>query len=170
MTLSLGQEEYIENVGDGAGAVAVIHPQTRFPFPEDEGILLLPGHINSIGTREVIVLIYQKPCLSAALFMIWYTILGTARVLYNFNAVCCMTVHDFITFVLRSRYLDWVVFMATVPIRANVKIISTSMKNYTVTPNTVQRYVTILFTKHVVSTRSYCTFVGLLIYLIDVLM
>ena len=60
LTVRLGQEDYIEQIGEGAGAVAVVHPQQRFPFPEDEGILLEPGRINSIGVREVIGIHVQE--------------------------------------------------------------------------------------------------------------
>ena len=54
--INVGQHEYIESVGKQAGAVAVVHDQTRMPFPEDEGILAVPGHVTSVGIRKVCII------------------------------------------------------------------------------------------------------------------
>ena len=53
MTVNINQNEYIEEAGDTAGIRLVVHPQTRMPFPEDEGITVSPGHSTSIGVRQV---------------------------------------------------------------------------------------------------------------------
>ncbi len=51
--LNVGQNEYTSNIGDVAGAVMVVHSQNVMPFPEDEGILLYPGEIATIGMKKV---------------------------------------------------------------------------------------------------------------------
>ena len=53
--MNVGQDEYIRSVGKQAGAVVVVHDQTRMPFPEDEGILAVPGHVTSVGIRKVCI-------------------------------------------------------------------------------------------------------------------
>ena len=54
--LNIGQYEYIEKIGETAGTVVVVHPQDKMPFPEDEGVLGVPGQMTAIGVRQVIAL------------------------------------------------------------------------------------------------------------------
>jgi len=53
MTIDIQQHEYLKQTGDIAGAIVVIHPQNQMPFPEDDGILVSPGHATSIGITQV---------------------------------------------------------------------------------------------------------------------
>ncbi|ELU13553.1 hypothetical protein CAPTEDRAFT_63286, partial [Capitella teleta] len=53
MIINIDQDDYVKEVGDTAGIRMVAHPQTRMPFPEDEGITVSPGHSTSIGLRQV---------------------------------------------------------------------------------------------------------------------
>ena len=53
MTINVNQHEYIEQAGDTAGVVAVIRPQNQMPFPEDDGIIVSPGHATSIAITQV---------------------------------------------------------------------------------------------------------------------
>ena len=52
--LNVNQDEYVEEMSQGAGARVVIHAQERMPFPSDEGILTTPGQVTSIGMRQVL--------------------------------------------------------------------------------------------------------------------
>lgn len=67
MFLNLGQNEYLNSVTDSAGAVIVVHEQIRMPFPEDEGVYAPPGHLTSIGTRRVNVLLCITKLISRTL-------------------------------------------------------------------------------------------------------
>ena len=40
-------------IGEEAGARAVVHSQDKMPFPEDEGIMAKPGYMTSIGISQV---------------------------------------------------------------------------------------------------------------------
>ena len=53
VVLDIGQYEYIPDVGEAAGAVVVVHDPDDMPFPEDEGILALPGRLTYVGIRKV---------------------------------------------------------------------------------------------------------------------
>jgi len=53
MTININQNEYIPQAGDTAGAVVVIRPQNEMPFPEDDGIIVSPGHATSIAITQV---------------------------------------------------------------------------------------------------------------------
>jgi len=53
MTVNVQQYEYVKQAGDTAGIVVVILPQNLMPFPEDDGILISPGHATSIDIVEV---------------------------------------------------------------------------------------------------------------------
>jgi len=53
ITLNINQNEYIAEAGDTAGAVVVIRPQNEMPFPEDDGIIVSPGHATSISITQV---------------------------------------------------------------------------------------------------------------------
>ena len=54
LLVNVGQNEYIRSVGKQAGVVAVVHDQSRMPFPEDEGIMATPGYVTSVGIRKVL--------------------------------------------------------------------------------------------------------------------
>jgi Amiloride-sensitive sodium channel len=53
VTLNIQQSEYVAAAGDTAGAVVVILPQNQMPFPEDQGILVSPGHATSVALTQV---------------------------------------------------------------------------------------------------------------------
>ena len=53
VVLDIGQQEYIQDVGQSAGAVVVVHNSDQMPFPEDEGILALPGRLTNVAMRRV---------------------------------------------------------------------------------------------------------------------
>jgi len=53
MTVNIQQYEYVTQAGDTAGIAVVILPQNQMPFPEDDGILVSPGHATSIGILQV---------------------------------------------------------------------------------------------------------------------
>ena len=53
MIINVNQDEYTEHLGEAAGARVVIHAQNKMPFPEDEGLLVQPGELTSIGIRKV---------------------------------------------------------------------------------------------------------------------
>ena len=54
LILNIDQEEYVPEVGESAGVRVVVHPQSRMPFPQDEGIVVGPGVLTSIGLRQVL--------------------------------------------------------------------------------------------------------------------
>jgi len=53
MTVNVQQYEYVTQAGDTAGIVVGILPQNQMPFPEDDGIMVSPGHATSIAVVEV---------------------------------------------------------------------------------------------------------------------
>jgi len=53
MTINVQQYEYVTQAGDTAGIVVVILPQYQMPFPEDEGVMVSPGHATSIAIIQV---------------------------------------------------------------------------------------------------------------------
>lgn len=53
ITINIQQAEYVSAAGDTAGVVMVILPQNQMPFPEDDGIIVSPGHATSIGITQV---------------------------------------------------------------------------------------------------------------------
>ena len=53
MTINVNQNEYMTQAGDTAGVVVVIRPQNQMPFPEDDGIVVSPGHATSIAISQV---------------------------------------------------------------------------------------------------------------------
>jgi len=53
MTMNIQQHEYLKTTGDTAGAVVIIRPQNEMPFPEDDGIIVSPGHATSIAITQV---------------------------------------------------------------------------------------------------------------------
>ena len=57
LALDIGQYEYIPKIGEAAGVVVVVHPGNQMPFPEDEGMLVLPGKGTGIAVKAVSVII-----------------------------------------------------------------------------------------------------------------
>ena len=53
LILNIDQDEYVRQVVDTAGVRLVVHPQSRMPFPEDEGVTVSPGRSTSIGLKQV---------------------------------------------------------------------------------------------------------------------
>ena len=53
LTLNIDQDMYLESMGEEAGVRVLVHHQSSMPFPEDEGVLVLPGQVASIGLRKV---------------------------------------------------------------------------------------------------------------------
>jgi len=53
MTVNVQQYEYVTEAGDTAGIVVSILPQNQLPFPEDDGIMISPGHATSIAVVQV---------------------------------------------------------------------------------------------------------------------
>ena len=53
MTVNVQQYEYVTQAGDTAGIVVGILPQNQMPFPEDDGIIVSPGHATSIAIVQV---------------------------------------------------------------------------------------------------------------------
>ena len=59
LTLNLFIEtaQYVPEVSQAAGARIVIHNQGEMPFPDEDGINLVPGFSTSVGVRRVYILI-----------------------------------------------------------------------------------------------------------------
>ena len=55
MTFNLEQDEYLGSIAQEAGVRVVVHSQERMPFPEDEGISVIPGQLTYVGMRLVSV-------------------------------------------------------------------------------------------------------------------
>ena len=53
LELYIEQDEYIAGLSDGAGIRVVLHNNTYMPFPEDNGVSIMPGTKTSIGIRKV---------------------------------------------------------------------------------------------------------------------
>ncbi|XP_059174131.1 amiloride-sensitive sodium channel subunit beta-like [Physella acuta] len=53
LELFINQQEYIANLASEAGARIIIHKKGTIPFPEDEGISVIPGRSSSIGIKQV---------------------------------------------------------------------------------------------------------------------
>lgn len=51
--MDIEQHEYLEATGDTAGVVVVIRSQNQMPFPEDDGVIVSPGHATSIAISQV---------------------------------------------------------------------------------------------------------------------
>ena len=61
LTINVNQNEYVKQTGDTAGVVVVIRPQNQMAFPEDDGIIVSPGHATSIAVTQVNKSVAQKP-------------------------------------------------------------------------------------------------------------
>ena len=59
LMLNINQDEYLETNNQGAGAVVVIHPAKRMPFPEDEGLLAKPHRMTSFELTQVWKQLYR---------------------------------------------------------------------------------------------------------------
>lgn len=53
--MNIQQDEYVEEAGETAGIVIVVKQQNVMPFPEDEGIIVSPGHATAVGLALVSV-------------------------------------------------------------------------------------------------------------------
>ena len=53
LVLNIRQEEYVSWADSSAGALVVVHPQDRMPFPEEEGIRASTGRMTSLGITQV---------------------------------------------------------------------------------------------------------------------
>ena len=49
--------QYVPEVSQAAGARIAIHNQGEMPFPDEDGINLVPGFSTSVGVRRVCVLL-----------------------------------------------------------------------------------------------------------------
>ncbi|KAK0046492.1 amiloride-sensitive sodium channel subunit beta [Biomphalaria pfeifferi] len=61
LELFIDQGQYVANLAPEAGARVVIHKKGTMPFPEDEGIAVMPGQSISIGIRQVTYNRLQPP-------------------------------------------------------------------------------------------------------------
>ena len=53
LQLYIDQANYIPGVSDAAGIRIIVHNQTYMPFPEDDGISIMPGTRTSIALQQV---------------------------------------------------------------------------------------------------------------------
>lgn len=53
LNLNIESNEYVPEISQAAGARIVIHPQGEMPFPDEEGVNLVPGFSTAIGVRRV---------------------------------------------------------------------------------------------------------------------
>ena len=62
LIFNVDQDEYMGTIAPNAGVRVVVHPQYRMPFPEDEGISILPGQVTYVGVRLVrFIFIHNLP-------------------------------------------------------------------------------------------------------------
>ena len=57
MELNIEQKEYIPALSPDAGIRVLIHKRGTYPFPEDDGFSIPPGHMTSVAL-EVVSLLY----------------------------------------------------------------------------------------------------------------
>ena len=57
MNIFIESAQYVPEVSQAAGARLAIHIQGEMPFPDDDGINLVPGFSTSVGVRRVCMLI-----------------------------------------------------------------------------------------------------------------
>lgn len=55
MELNIEQYEYLP-ITSKAGVKVIVHAPDAAPFPEDGGILALPGAVTSIGVKKVTII------------------------------------------------------------------------------------------------------------------
>ena len=53
MELFLNQDQYVANLATEAGIKVLIHQRGTMPFPEDQGITIMPGRSTSVGIKQV---------------------------------------------------------------------------------------------------------------------
>ena len=53
LTLNIEESEYVAELSHDVGARISILPQEQMPFPDDEGISVMPGRVTFIGLRKV---------------------------------------------------------------------------------------------------------------------
>jgi len=53
MIVNIDQANYVKDAGETAGIRLVVHTGDKMPFPEDEGMMVSPGHSTSIGLQKV---------------------------------------------------------------------------------------------------------------------
>ncbi len=53
LQLYVGQDEYL-TLQDTAGIVVHVHDQRVTPFPEDDGITIVPGKSTNLGVQQVL--------------------------------------------------------------------------------------------------------------------
>ena len=53
LVLNVKQGEYIPQIDAPVGGLTLIHAQKDVPFPQDDGILIKPGTLLTIGIRKV---------------------------------------------------------------------------------------------------------------------
>ena len=53
LNLFVEQSQYIPELAHSAGARLVIHDQGQMPFPDNEGLSVLPSRSTSFGIRRV---------------------------------------------------------------------------------------------------------------------
>ena len=53
VTFNIQQDEYVGDIAQEAGVRVVVHSRDRMPFPEDEGVSVIPGQMTYIGMRLV---------------------------------------------------------------------------------------------------------------------
>ncbi|XP_022797297.1 degenerin deg-1-like [Stylophora pistillata] len=56
LNLNIESNEYVPEISQAAGARIVIHPQGEMPFPDEEGVDLVPGFSTTIGVRREVVI------------------------------------------------------------------------------------------------------------------
>jgi len=57
LNIFIESAQYVPEVSQAAGARIAIHNQGEMPFPDDDGINLVPGFSTSVGVRRVCMLI-----------------------------------------------------------------------------------------------------------------
>ena len=51
LSINVGQQEYMDISSNLAGVVVLVHSQDVIPFPEDDGVFLIPGEFSLIGLK-----------------------------------------------------------------------------------------------------------------------
>ena len=51
LSINVGQHEYMDISSNLAGVVVLVHSQDVIPFPEDDGVFLIPGEFSLIGLK-----------------------------------------------------------------------------------------------------------------------
>ena len=51
LAININQGEFVSSANELAGALMLVHSADVMPFPEDDGIMLLPGIFSIVGLR-----------------------------------------------------------------------------------------------------------------------